>query len=61
MNIYFGKLYAGDIIFRIITVKSILGLSGKYKDSLEIQCSRHLEYQRKLVNLELTELCEFRS
>ena len=27
MNIYFGKLYAGDIIFRTIVVNSDLGLS----------------------------------
>ena len=38
MNIYSGKLYAGDIIFRTIVVNSDLGLSRKYKDNFEIQC-----------------------
>ena len=38
MNIYFGKLYAGDNIFRTIVGHSGLGLSRNYKDNFEIQC-----------------------
>ena len=38
MNIYFGKLHAGDIIYMTVVVNNDLGLSRKYKDHFEIQC-----------------------
>ena len=39
MNIYFGKLHAGDIYMTVV-VNNDLGLSCKYKDHFEIQCLR---------------------
>ena len=48
MNIYFGKLYAGDNIFRTIVVHSGLGLSRKYEDNFNIQCSGLWKNQQKI-------------
>ena len=53
MNICFGKLYAGDIIFRAIGESRDLGLSCKYKDNFEIQCLGLQKNQQKCVNLGL--------
>ena len=50
MNIYFGKLHAGDIYMTVV-VNNDLGLSCKYKD--------HFEIQRLRLQMNQPEICEF--